>query len=442
MTAAWRPKGSQKSSAGLAYLGVFVFILVYCSRPGDWLPGAGTIPFAKISAALAVLGFAASLLGGKVKFSAIPREVVLLILLFLHLVLTIPFSIWMGGSFDVVFGEFWKVVFIALVIATAVKTMQHLEWLVLVQVVSVSLMAALTAVGFGIKITSKFGEIRQAGVLGGVFDNPNDFAFNIALMFPFCFAFALSSRGVIRKTFWVFMLALCAKAVLSTYSRGGFLAFMAALAVCLWDFGIEGRRRYLMGLTAVGMILLFGLLGPAGFFDRMSTITTPDEDVTGSSQTRKDVLIRSLEVTATHPLFGVGPGNFPIVSVQWLVSHNCYTQLSAEAGIPAIWIFLLLLRQSFRSLRSAKDLSPGNEHVQLLAGALRASLAGFCTGALFASVAYHFFPYWLITYAGVLHRLTEQGQEGESPAKEKTASAPLPPGEKERDGKPGIALPV
>jgi len=56
-----------------------------------------------------------------------------------------------------------------------------------------------------------------------------------------------------------------------------------------------------------------------------------------SAQQRKELLFKSLKVTVRHPLFGVGPGNFEVVSGAWDVTHNSYTQISAEGGIPAFF---------------------------------------------------------------------------------------------------------
>jgi hypothetical protein len=116
-------------------------------------------------------------------------------------------------------------------------------------------------------------------------------------------------------------------------------------------------------------------------------------------------LWRSIEVTLEHPLFGVGPGNFEVTSGVWHVTHNSYTQMSSEGGIPALVLFIVILSYGFKNLRRAKRLSGHKKELKLLAKALRGSLAGFVVGAFFASYAYQFFPYFLVAYSTALLRI-------------------------------------
>jgi putative inorganic carbon (hco3(-)) transporter len=133
----------------------------------------------------------------------------------------------------------------------------------------------------------------------------------------------------------------------------------------------------------------------------------------GSAEARKELLIKSLAVTATHPLFGVGPGNFQSYTRSWLVTHNTYTQLSSECGIPALILFLLLLRRAFLNLRYLRKLPliPENEELRHYANALTASLAGYLLGAFFSSSAYELFPYYMVIYTTLFYRLGFVEQE-------------------------------
>jgi hypothetical protein len=83
--------------------------------------------------------------------------------------------------------------------------------------------------------------------------------------------------------------------------------------------------------------------------------------------------------------------------------------LSSEAGIPALVIFLFILRQVFRNLRNIRKTERFRDdpEVQILTGALRASFAGYLLGAFFASYAYELFIYGLVAFTGVLYRACE-----------------------------------
>ncbi len=404
-----------RSWAGkLAYASLLLFVIMYYTRPYEWYPVAASIHFGKITAFFALAGFALVLLerGGVLD---LPKEMIVLVLLFGHLCLTIPFASWRGGSFEVVAIGFSKVVLITVSLSIIVTTKVRLRKLVFVQAAAVTAMAMLAATGRSRPVLPDVIGNRVTGVLGGVFENPNDFAFIIALAFPLCFAFMLRTSSPLRKAFWVVGLVLMAYMVMTTYSRAGLIALVVGAGVTLWEFGVKGRRHHLILLTALAGILLFFVGHPANYADRVKSIFDPDQDLTGSAQARQDLFYRSIETTLEHPLLGVGPGNFENISGTWRETHNTYTQLSSEGGIPALLLFLIILRLAFSKVRLAKRIVPRQSELGLLASALRASLASFAVGAVFSSAAYQFFPYFLIGFASAAYQIALLEQRHQSP---------------------------
>jgi len=403
-----------RSWAGkLAYGGLLLFIITYYIRPTDWYPVAARIPFGKITAFLALAGLALVLLerGGILH---LPKEIIAVVLLFGHLCLTIPFAAWRGGSFQVVVIDFSKVVAITVSLAVVVTTMARLRKLLFVQAATLTAMAMLSAIGGNRLVLpgEAFGN-RVTGVEGGVFENPNDFAFMIALALPLCFAFMLRTSRPLRKAFWAVGLVLMVYTVMTTYSRGGLIALLVGAGVTLWEFGVKGRRHHLILLSALAGIFLIVAGHPANYAERVKTIFDPDSDPTGSSQARRDMFYQSVEMTLEHPLLGVGPGNFENTSGTWHVTHDTYTQLSSEAGIPALLLFLIVLWLAFSKVRLAQRMVPRQSELGLFASALHASLASFVVGAFFSSTPYQFFPYFLIGFATAAYQiaLLEQGQQ-------------------------------
>lgn len=56
------------------------------------------------------------------------------------------------------------------------------------------------------------------------------------------------------------------------------------------------------------------------------------------------ILIKdATSVGLSHPIVGVGPGNYQLVSVLHLYSHNTYTELLANSGFPALVLFCFLV---------------------------------------------------------------------------------------------------
>ena len=377
-----------------AYVGVFLFMLVYFGRPEDWVPGLARIPIAKIVAIIPIIGFLFSIR----EFRRLPREVIYLLLLFGHLCFTIPFSpIWRGGAFQRVL-EFSKVVPIVVVMTMAVTTLTRLRRLLFVQTASVGAVVAVTL------LKGSYARGRLSGVIQGTYVNPNELALAIVITLPLAMAFLLRTRKGLRKVIWGPIVVTMIFGVLKTVSRAGFLALLVAVAVCLWEFALKGRRLYLVVLTGMlGLVLCLSSIGPLR--TRLSGTFNPQDNLGsayGSAEARRYLLRRSLEVTAQHPLWGVGPGNFQIVSGFWEVTHNSYTQLSSEAGIPALLLYLMILCRAFANIRAVKR-EPGAPAENLLfAGALRASLVGYLVGSFFDSLAFEFFPYFLVAYTTAL----------------------------------------
>ena len=150
-------------------------------------------------------------------------------------------------------------------------------------------------------------------------------------------------------------------------------------------------------------------------FDAFSN-RSASESAYGSYQQRHELLVTSLHITGEHPLFGVGPGNFQIVSGNWHVAHNSLTELSAEGGIAALLLFLLMVKSSFSNLRRAREYNRDHEELNLWFSGLKVAMISLLVGSLFSSIEYQFFPYMLMAYTAVLYRITrEQEPRGIQP---------------------------
>src|SRR5712692_2560792 len=407
MAPALEPRRSEPMPA--AYLALLSFIVVYFARPTDWLSALNVLPLGKVTGIVAVATLAVSVLSGRAPLNRLPREAFYLVLLFAQLALTVPFSpVWRGGAFKVVFLEFSKVVVMTIGIMLIAKTLKRLTMLLFVQAGAVATVSVVSL------LRSRLVAERLTGILNGIYGNPNDLALAVALAFPMCFAFLLRTRSLLRKIVWSFTMITMVGVVLLTFSRAGLLALLVAGGVCLWEFGVKGRRQYLVvGAAGAGLGVLI-LAGSANYAKRIETIFKPSEDPTGSAQAREYLLKTSIRVSLEHPLFGVGPGNFGIVSGNWHETHNTYTQLSSEAGIAALILFLLIMRRGFINIREAKRLVRGKPEEQLFATALGASFASFAVGSVFASAAYQFFPYFLVGYTSALRAIA--GTEATAPS--------------------------
>ena len=398
---------NRKTNSGrLAYGALLIFSVLYYARPEDIIPGLHFIPWSKISGGIALLAVIAGLAGNKIK-TKFPLELKLLLVLFAHLVITIPFAFWRGGAFATVFEKFSKEVIVALLVTLIVQNFDELRKLILVQASAVAVMTIVSVIIHP-------GNVRLEGVLGGIFGNPNDLAINIAINWPLCLTFFFFTRGVGKKLFWLVCLLGMLYAVVATYSRSGLMAMIVSVLVCLWEFGIRGKR--------FAMIMMAGVIGIVGIGVAISTpnYVTRVESLfrgniegsgdKGSLEARRELLKESIRLSFQHPLFGVGPGNFPAATESWRVTHNTYTELSAEGGFPALILFVVILGLAFRNVRRVRktDQYRRSREIQLFTSAMWAGLAAYVVGAAFASTEYQLFPYFMVAYTSVLYRLASQ----------------------------------
>ena len=389
---------------GFAYFGLILFMVVYFARPGDWIPGLAAVPLAKITGIFILLALAFSF--NQIRWH-MPREVIFLTLLVAQLWLAAVFSpIWRGGAVNVML-DFSKVLPLVIVIYAAVRSMNRFTRVLFVQATCVSAIAIISI------INAHILRGRLQSVLSGIYGNPNDLALVIDLSLPLCLALALTTRSYWKKLAWMLAMLAMVYAVFLTASRAGAIALVVVSLMCLWQMGVKSRRFYLFLLVPVALtfIWLYGGNALRERFDQtnMDTATNDREtEASGSAQQRKELLLQSLKVTAQHPLFGVGPGNFEIVSGVWHVTHNSYTQTSAEGGIPAFLLYVLIFWRGITNLRDVRRYRKTGKRIRLISMALEASLAAYLVGSFFASDAYQLFPYCTIAYTISLRLIVQR----------------------------------
>ena len=395
-----------KQKSAFAYKTVLALSILYYSRPEDVIPGLSHIPMAKIAGGLALI----ALIFGVNRDRAVkkwPIEVKLLFVMLAHMTLTIPFAYWRSEALQTVFSKFAKGVIVGLLVTVLVTSMRELKKLLWVQAASLAVMTLASV------LAPRHG--RMGGVLGGVFENPNDLAINIALNWPLCFGFFLLADKGWKKALWAGGMFIMVVGVVLTYSRSGFLAIVVCGLVSLYEFGLKGKRLHLLAAAGVSILLLaiaapvFGLY-PKIWIARMeSTVLGRIKDSydQGSREARTELLKESLSDMATHPFLGVGPGNFASFSGTWRVAHNTYTELGAEAGIPALILFLLVLWRAFKNLRRAERsaLYKTDPELRIFTGAMLASFFAYLVGAAFSDTQYELFPYFMVGYTTSLYHM-------------------------------------
>jgi O-antigen ligase len=388
-----------------AFLWLSAFYLVYCLRPEDWIPGLRYIPLAKITGIAAMLGFIVILGKAKRGLRDLPREAIYLFAIMALLVPSALLSpVWRGGAFFSTI-EFSKAYVAWVLTFLLVTTVARLKRVVFVQAASVGIISAVAVIkGHSVP--------RLDGVLGGIYGNPNDLAFAIVLCLPFSLMFLLTSKSGIRKVVWAVLMLFMIAAVFLTASRAGFITLVLSGSVCLWHFGIKGKRpQLIVSVVLLGVVMLAAVGGRLK--QRFAAISgdvqdNVDQSAYGSYEERSYLMHRAVEGIVHYPILGVGVRNFITYSGKWKEVHNTYLQIGVEGGIPVLILFFMFFGRGFGNLRALRKMRDLDDQTVLLGGALHSSLIGFVIGAFFAPEAYQFFPYFAVAYTSVLFAIVKE----------------------------------
>ena len=376
-----------------AFFWLSAFYVVYCARPEDWIPGLTYVPLAKISGIFALLALLMSAGKSKRGFRDLPREAFyffgIIGFLFVSALLS---PVWKGGAFFRTL-DFVKAPVAWVLTFLVITNFARLRRIIFIQSASVALITLVS-------IVKGHSHPRLEGVIGGIYSNPNDLAFGIVLSLPFCFAFLLNSHSIPGKGAWAAaMLTMCA-ALFLTASRAGFIDLLVTGAVCLWLFGIKGKRPHLVVAAAI-VAAVVGAAAGGRLKDRFFATAGNDLSAHGSYEQRRYLMMESLKGVAHYPL-GIGMGDFANYSGTWREVHVAYLQIAVEGGIGAFVLYLLFFGRGFGNLRRLRRIPYHDPEIDMFSAALYASLIGFVVGACFAPEAYQYFPYFAVAYTSVL----------------------------------------
>jgi O-antigen ligase len=290
-----------------------------------------------------------------------------------------------------------------IVMVNVVRTRLRLKTL-LYLAIAVSLSLSVNAIADYWQGRLQVKGVRIAGSIGGMFQNPNDLAVHLVIILPIVVAFIPATRSILLRIVYVLIAVLMTAAVIVTFSRGGFLGLVSGLGF----FAFKASQRHRAPVLIIGSIVLVAIMvfAPGGYGSRVATIMDSGDDVTGSSGAREQLLIRSTIVTLRHPILGLGMGNFHYQSIKEQVTHNSYTQVGSELGIPAMLLYTMLIFAPYRKLGEIQ-LSAKGEYswFHYMALGLQAGLVAYLVASFFASIAYLWYLYYLIGYGVCLRRL-------------------------------------
>lgn len=393
-----------KRGHSLTFVGLFLFTCLVFFRPYEFSPRLLFLSKGAFWVAVfTILVFLVTQLALESRLTARPAEVNLILLLLVTAAFSIPLALDRVRAWQS-FSDFVKVVLIFIIMVNVLRTEKRLRTLFLLSLAAGCVLSVAAISDYWTGRLALQG-VRIKGVIGGLFDNPNDLALHLVTAIPLAAALFFSSRNVLAKFLYLAVGLLMIAGLVATFSRGGFLGLACASSVMF--LRIVKRNKWLLGLLLPCAFIAFIAVSPAGYATRLAT--TND----GSALARTEDLKRSIYVALHHPLLGIGMNNYTIYSNNGLATHNAYTQVAVEMGFPAMAFYILFIVIPLRHVRRIlKETSTNRKKsIYYLAAGLEASLAGYMVSSFFASVAYLWYAYYLVAYAICLRRLYETRSE-------------------------------
>ncbi len=407
----WRPSARQPArnvvmvkqhaaTAPVAFWALMVFMGIVLLAPQVIFPALAPLRIALLTAGVAVIAHVLDCLTAGRPITIVTREMKIAVCLLGWAIISVPFSLWPGGSVDILADLFLKVLVLFWLIANTVTTVSRFRqfaWgltLMTVPIAATALMNYLSG-------TLLQGSERIVGYESALTSNPNDLALTLNLIIPFTLALVVLTRGPVLRTVLLAALGLDITAVILTFSRGGFITLGVILAITIVKL-LRSRKRA-WGAALLTVLLLCLPLLPGSYWHRLTTISDIESDETGSAQARREGTLGAIRFVLLHPVVGAGIGSDVLalneeIGSTWRSVHNAYLQYAVDLGLPGLGLFLALFVTCLASTSAARHGAGRGRDARdaaHLAQATWLGLIAFGVAALFHPVAYHFYFYLL-----------------------------------------------
>lgn len=363
---------------------------------------------------LAPFAYVGVLLTGGLNLALRSRWAVLFLCFTGWVLLSVPFSSWVGGSAHALRNFF--VIPVPMIFVTAGLILGWKQVRIAFGAIALAgILIVANALVFGTEGSGERMELSSSGMLG----NANDIASHLVLILGFLFYVLIDrNRHFLFRLGAIAAIALALLTILRTGSRGAFLALGVTALIILW----KAPMRIRIVALASGLILAVAL--PVFLSDSVKTrlgtlfgegLREADE----SRETRSYLFRQSVRFTFQRPVFGVGPGQFATYEGltarsegergAWHVTHCAWTQISSECGLPALFFLLAAIGGSLLAVKRTYDAArrSGHEEVANTCLSFLVGVIPFLVTITFLSNAYRFY---LPTLVGLAIALARAGQ--------------------------------
>jgi O-antigen ligase len=430
------------------YVWMIAFTAVLFFRPQDHFPALSQLHLAELTAIAGLTAMAARRMASGQAVARITPEVIGVVVLGAVIVFTIPFSFWPGGSLALFSDVYVKIILIFALMVSTITTPKRLSQMVWLIIVVCGYLSARGIFDYMRGVNLMEGD-RLRGAVGGFMENPNDLAMNLIVFMAPALFIVFQDRRMVRRLAAAAIVLVMATAIVLTKSRAGFIG-IGAMGVVVLYYAMRERPAVVFAVIFAGLIAT--PMMPETFWDRMASITNPDEDQTGSRQQRIQLYRQGLQVFAENPLTGIGAGQFvnydgEMMVTRWRVTHNVWLQVAAELGIFGLCAFAFLVWRAFSACFAARrairgpstahrsptrksrgtttttTLTPeGQKIIDMNAKGTLAGLVGWLVCAFFASVAFNWTFYYVFALAVAGREIARDHRTAQEPAEEPAAA--------------------
>jgi O-antigen ligase len=367
----------------------FALLLLAAAVPLEYsvaLGGNSQLTLVKVAGALCFASFAVQLATRRRRLRLDATHAMLLGILSLSLVATVAANALDSAALATVrLASFVGLYFVLTSFAGDHRTLERFVWVLSVASAIAGVLAIRNLLtGFDTRATPTYGDA-------------NDLAYILSTTLPLTL-WLLRRRGPRRLLVLAFVTVIGIADVL-TLSRGAAVGLGCAL---VW--AVFTHRTELRAVLAPLMIVAVCIGVVALTQQARITIALRDKGIVAESNVdhRFDAWRSALLLIESHPLIGVGPGNFqlyaatidnrPPAPADPTVVHNTYLEVAAENGLPAFALLLAYVLTSFRRLHAPTRLQTGPQSLSIAA---TASMIVAVTAALTLSEQYDA-PLWLL----------------------------------------------
>lgn len=372
----------------------------------------GLLPIKGLSYIIGVIVIATTILQKKKLFSNNPKNFLIMFFWFLCLL-----SVYTSGPTELAewqFKFFTRVILITLIMTVLIDSPQRLRNYLWIIAVFVGMIAAQS----GVRGTLA-GQVGGASKgFEGLVGERNQMAVILCVTIPIVFY-----MSVTEKRRWLkFLLQITVfgdiLALVLTYSRGGFLGFLALGFFAL----IKAKRKILAFIVASFFaFVLINYFIPQSYLERVTSLTRKDIEEQDKSIEGRLVAWRSaIEMIEDKPFTGVGFYNaesmmerYPDPKTGFAIPgkaiHNSILKVGAEAGLPALLLYVGIFFIIYRTLSNIKkkiEINALGGELRGYASMLQIAFIGFFVSAFFIDAAFLDMPWHLAGLTIALEQIT------------------------------------